>query len=149
MNRFDSLLKKLIVSKFSWIWWRLAVTFCQLYRSSHQRCSMQKGVLRNLTKLTGKHLCQTLFFNKVAGLRPATLLKKRLWHRYFPVNFAKFLRTPFLQNTCGSLLLIVYPACEKNPLFCVQIIWCSSYSKFSTDKYLPKTKNISIKLIRE
>ena len=24
-----------------------------------------------------------------------TLLKKRLWHRYFPVNFAKFLRTPF------------------------------------------------------
>ena len=24
------------------------------------------------------------------GLRPATLLKKRLWHRCFPVNFAKF-----------------------------------------------------------
>ena len=27
------------------------------------------------------------------GLRPATLLKKRLWHRCFPVNFAKCLRT--------------------------------------------------------
>ena len=27
---------------------------------------------------------------------PATLLKKRLWHRCFPVNFVKFLRTPFL-----------------------------------------------------
>ena len=27
------------------------------------------------------------------------------WHRYFPVNFAKFLRTPFLQNTSGQLLL--------------------------------------------
>ena len=25
---------------------------------------------------------------------PATLLKKRLWHRCFPVNFSKFLRTP-------------------------------------------------------
>ena len=25
--------------------------------------------------------------------RPATLLKKRLWHRCFPANFAKFLRT--------------------------------------------------------
>ena len=37
--------------------------------------------------------------------RPATLLKKRLWHRCFPVNFAKFLRTPFLQNTSGRLLL--------------------------------------------
>ena len=36
---------------------------------------------------------------------PATLLKKRLWHRCFPVNFAKFLRTPFSQNTSGRLLL--------------------------------------------
>ena len=34
-----------------------------------------------------------------------TLLKKRLWYRCFPVNFAKFLRTPFLQNTSGRLLL--------------------------------------------
>ena len=28
-------------------------------------------------------------------LRPATLIKKRLWHRCFPRNFAKFLRTAF------------------------------------------------------
>ena len=48
----------------------------------------------------GVHLCQSLFFNK-----PASLLKKRLWHRYFPVNFAKFLRTHFLQNTSWWLLL--------------------------------------------
>ena len=27
-------------------------------------------------KIHGKHLCQGLFFNKVAALRPATLLKK-------------------------------------------------------------------------
>ena len=33
------------------------------------------------------------------------LLKKRLWHRCFPVNFAKFLRTSVLQNTSGRLLL--------------------------------------------
>ena len=26
----------------------------------------------------------------------ATLLKKRLWHKCFPVNFAKFLRTPLV-----------------------------------------------------
>ena len=30
---------------------------------------------------------------------PATLLKKRLWHRCFPVNFAKLLRTPFPQTS--------------------------------------------------
>ena len=51
---------------------------CYQFRSSHRRCSVRKDVLRNFTKLTGKHLCHNLFFNEVAGLRPATLLKKRL-----------------------------------------------------------------------
>ena len=37
-------------------------------RSSHQRCSVKRGVLRNFTKFTGKHLCQSLSFNKLAGL---------------------------------------------------------------------------------
>ena len=74
-------------------------------RSSHQRCSIIKGVLRNFPKFTGKQLCQSLFFNKVAVLRPATLLKKTLWHKCFPVIFAKFIRTPFLQNTSGRLFL--------------------------------------------
>ena len=32
---------------------------------------------------TKKHLCQGLFFNKVAGLRPAVLLKKTLWQGVF------------------------------------------------------------------
>ena len=34
--------------------------------------------------------------------RPVTLVKKSLQHRCFPVNFAKFLRTPFLKNTSGG-----------------------------------------------
>ena len=38
-------------------------------------------------------------------LRPATLLKKRLWQRYFPMNFAKFLRTPLLTEHLRWLLL--------------------------------------------
>ena len=52
-------------------------------------------------------MCQGLFLNKAAGLRFATLLKRRLGHSCFPVNFAKFLRTSFLQNTSGRLLLEV------------------------------------------
>ena len=75
-------------------------------KSSHRRCSVRKGLLRNFAKFTGKQLCQILFFNKVAGLRSATLLKKRLWHWCFPANFAKFLRIPFLQNTSRRLLLL-------------------------------------------
>ena len=43
-----------------------------------------------------------------------TLLKKRLWHKCFPANFVKFLRTPFLQNTSGRLLLYSEDAaCNK------------------------------------
>ena len=48
------------------------------------------------------------FFNKVAGLSLVTLLKKRLQHRCFPMNLAKFLRTPFSQNAFGRLLLDVW-----------------------------------------
>ena len=66
----------------------------------------EKGVLRNFTKFTGKHLYQSFFVKKETG-RLTTLLKKSLWHRCFSVNFAKFLRTPFLQNTSGWLLLKV------------------------------------------
>ena len=65
-------------------------------RSSRQEVFYKKCVLRNFPKFTRKDLCQSLFFNKVAGLMPATLLKKRLWHKCFPVNFAKFLRISFL-----------------------------------------------------
>ena len=88
-----------------------------LYRSSHQRCSLKKVFLKNFTKFTGKHLCWSLFFNRVSGLRPATLLKKRLQQRCFPVNFATFLRTPSLQNTSRKLLLfpihLTVSFCEK------------------------------------
>ena len=54
------------------------VTHWQTDRSSHQRCSIQKDVLKNFAKFIEKHLNQSLFFKKVADLRSATLLKKRL-----------------------------------------------------------------------
>ena len=75
----------------SWAHWK---NQCRT-RSSHQRCSARKGVLRNSAKSTGKHLCHT-------GLRPATSLKKRLWHRCFLVNFVKFLRTLFYRTPPGD-----------------------------------------------
>ena len=53
------------------------------------------------------------FFNKVGSLWLATLLKKRLWHRCFPVNFAKFLRKPFLQNTSGRRVLNIFEELAK------------------------------------
>ena len=57
------------------------------------------------TKFIGKNLSQGLFFDKFAGIKPETSLKKRLWHRSFPENFAKFLRTSFLTEHLRWLLL--------------------------------------------
>ena len=73
--------------------------------SSRPETFCKKRVLRNFTKFTGKHLCHSLFFNKAVGLRHATLLKKRLWYRCFPVNFVEFLRTPFFMEHLWWLLL--------------------------------------------
>ena len=47
----------------------LNVQWSSCSRSSSRRCSVRKDVLRNLAKFTGKHLCQSLYFNKVTGLR--------------------------------------------------------------------------------
>ena len=46
--------------------------FMQLMEAIVQRCSVKRGVLENFIKFTGKHLCQSHFFNKVAGLRPTS-----------------------------------------------------------------------------
>ena len=43
-----------------------------------QRCSIKKGALRIFEKFTGKHLCQSLFFNKVAGKVIFQKLKENL-----------------------------------------------------------------------
>ena len=104
---------------------RVKPTTC---RSSHLRYFLRKVVLTNFAKLTGKHLCQSLFLNKVTGHRPAILFKKRLWHRSFPVNFAKFLRTPFWQNTSGQLLLNIHKAVLNLPVFpFTTLVWFRKY----------------------
>ena len=76
--------------------------FCYRHGIFQNTVPATGSVLKNFTKITGKHLCQSLFLNKIGGLRPATLLKKRLRHRCFPVNFVKFLRIPFLQRTVSK-----------------------------------------------
>ena len=77
----------------------------QKYRSSRLEVYCRKVFLRNFEKFIGKHLLQSLLFNEVAGLRAVTLLKKRPWHRCFPVNFSKFLRKLSVTEHLWWLLL--------------------------------------------
>ena len=66
---------------------------------------MKKVFLEILQNSKENNCARNSFFNKVAGLRRATLLKKSLWHWCFPVNFAKFLRTSFFKEHLRWLLL--------------------------------------------
>ena len=53
-------------------------------RSSHQRCSLIKDVLRNFTKFTGKHLCQSLFFS-IKKMYTNNILKNNFGAEYLTV----------------------------------------------------------------
>ena len=81
-----------------------------LFRSSHWRCSIKKGVLRNFAKSTGKHLCQTLFFNKIAGLRPLLkhFIKKESLAQIFSCEFCEISKntifTEHLRTTASTYL---------------------------------------------
>ena len=70
-------------------------------QSNRSQMFFKIGVLKSFANFTGKHLCW-ISFNKVVGLKAWNCIKKRLQHRCFPVKFAKFLRTRFLQNTSGG-----------------------------------------------
>ena len=61
-------------------------------RSSHRRNSLKKLFLK-ISQNSQENTCAR-----------ASFLIKVFLHRCFPVNFANFLRTPFLQNTSGRLL---------------------------------------------
>ena len=69
------------------------------YRSSPLEVFCRKGVLRNFAKVTGKHLCQSLFSRKIG-------LAKFLW------ILQNFLEHLFLQNSsggcfCNSLIILM------------------------------------------
>ena len=69
-----------------------------------QMCFVKKRLLEILQNSQEKTCARVSFLIKLqaSGLKPATLLKKRLWHRFFPVNFVKFQEHLFLQNTSGG-----------------------------------------------
>ena len=50
----------------------------RIFRSSRPEVFCKKGVLKSFAKFTEKHLCKSLFLNKVADQWPATLFKKEL-----------------------------------------------------------------------
>ena len=73
-NYFDYFMESWKVYSYIQLHFRIVIV---IFRSSRPEVFSKKSVLRNFIKFTGKHQCQSLLFNKVTGLRPATLFKKR------------------------------------------------------------------------
>ena len=61
------------------------------FRSSHQRCSVRKGVFRNFTKSTGKHLCQSLFLIKLQA-EACNCIKKETLAQVFSCEFCEIFK---------------------------------------------------------
>ena len=76
-----------------------------------QRCSV-KGVLRNFAEFTEKHLCQSFFFNKVAGLVCNFIKKETVAHVFSCEISKKIVMTllhifikPMILNICDVILI--------------------------------------------
>ena len=88
---------------------------------------IQKQLFLNrcFLKLQMKTSLLESLFNNVAGLKAWKFIKKRLWHRYFLVNFPQFFRKPYLQQNTSNWLLLLIP-----PKFYPLITLCSFFPSF-------------------
>ena len=68
------------------------------FRSSRPEVFCEKGVLRNFSKFTEKHLCQSLSFNKVAG-GACNFIKKETLTQVFFCEFWQISKNTFFYKT--------------------------------------------------
>ena len=73
-----------------------ALTFATEFSETDVFC--KKGVLKNFEKFTGKHLCQILLFNKVAG-GTCNFIKKETLTQLFSCEFNKIFKNTLFYRT--------------------------------------------------
>ena len=121
------------------------VLTANLSRSSRPEVLYKKMFLKISQNTRGKHPWKTpvsvsfIIKSKVWRLQ---LLKNRLWHRYFPVNFAKFLRIPFFtEPTMAASVSFTfslmtdrrYVLSRKAPIIYCSSSYCWKYFKCFTE----------------
>ena len=111
-----------------WVW----VSNCKMcnFQKKPPEMFCKKGVLRNFAKYTGKHLCQSLFFDKVVGLQSTS---KRL----LPGSVILFISIVSLNGISNSS---VYEMLVAKSLFLVTWVSKTSSKKFSwkPNQWTPK-----------
>ena len=102
-NIFTNLWPSWILLYKYFLGWEILRNHLTIFRSSHRRCSIKKGILKHFVIFAGKHICRGLLFNKIAGHQACNSIKKRLRHRYYLANISKFIRRPILKNISERL----------------------------------------------
>ena len=89
-----------------WLDWslRVKIGFWHATEAVSQKSSVKTVFLKSLQNSQESTCARVSFLIKLQAA-PATLLKKRLWHRCFSVNFERFLRIPFFIEHLRWLLL--------------------------------------------
>ena len=122
-----------IIGTYNWIDWLPSFTLILLIlrliitRSSHQRCSVKKDVLKNFAKLHREAPVLESLFGNFGGPQPCNFFKKRLQHRSFPVKFAKFLEHLFWRTSgkdCFSITFFQFCSECESIIFDV-VCWAS------------------------
>ena len=88
-------------------------------KRSHQRSSIRKVVLENFAKFIGEHLCQAIFFNKVAYRRPATLFEKKILMWLFSCEFYEISKSKYVYRippmpAAYSFVYLRLPECNQS-----------------------------------
>ena len=103
------------------------------FRSSRPEVFCKKGALNNFAKLTGKHLCQSLFFNNVAGLRHRLMYLSGcicICENFISECICEILKNTYFYRTplvAVSGILLKYQ-CQKK----FQVLHYAKYFKFIT-----------------
>ena len=79
---------------------KIRSTFMRTLPDIFQKEFCKKGVVRNLAKFTGKHLCKNLFFNKVADLR--LNIKREALAQVFSCEFCEISKNTFSTEHLGT-----------------------------------------------
>ena len=79
--------------------WLIVAVKGSFVRSSHQRCYLKVGVIKNFVKFTRKHLCQGLFFN---------LIKKETLAQVFSCEFCEIFKNIFFTEQLQVSVFVFY-----------------------------------------
>ena len=112
------------------------ITIFDKWEAVIRRCSIKKvflGILQNSQKNICVRVSFLINFQAWYLFWRTSLLKKRLWHRCFPVNFAKFLRTAFFCRTSPVAAYVFLSVYADNSVYIFKIwIWSKIFAKIVT-----------------